>query len=152
MNAPKIYGEWCKLFDEIEAKPRDDAYVALVSQGTISWTSGVAERFVQSFANMMRKRVNKAQDVYKAQMRTTQGNEMAVARALQVLTREYKYLYSLGAALPIPNEYRQQLTALVQEQADTTNTSLLDSAKADRTGRLASIVRSAGINKLTGRS
>ena len=73
---------------------------------------------------------------------------MAIARALSVLTKEYRYLYQLSLALPIPTEYVQQMTRMVQDQADLTHKNLMDSAKADRTGKLASIVKSAGVNKL----
>ena len=152
MVSPSNYGEWCKLFDEMEKAARDDAYVATVSHGSISWTSGVAERFVQSASNMMRNRINKAQDVYQSQMKNSMGSETCIARALQVLTKEYRYLYQFACALPIPDEYRSKMAALVQDQADQTFNSLMDSAKSDRTGKLASIVRSAGVNKLQGRS
>ena len=74
---------------------------------------------------------------------------MAVANALSVLTKEYRYLYQLSAALPIPSEYVDQMKKIIQDQANQTYDSLMDSAKADRTGKLASIVRSAGINKLS---
>ena len=134
--------------DEIGNSPRNDDYIQMVRQGTVSWTSGVAERFVQCVSNTMRKRINAAQDVYQKQMRGSIGADVAVARALSVLTKEYRYLYQLSLALPIPTEYVQQMTKIIQDQADLTHKNLLDSAKADRTGKLASIVKSAGVNKL----
>lgn len=148
MLGPTSYGEWRNLFDAMARDARNDDYIAKIRNGSISWTSGVAERFVQSVADMMRQRINKAQDVYQSQMRNGRGTEMDVSRAIQALTKEYRYLYQAANALPIPADYRQQMAKLVQDQADTTHKSLMDSAKADRTGRLASIVRSAGVNKL----
>lgn len=145
---PNSYSEWCTLMDEIGSSPRNDDYIQMVRKGTVSWTSGVAERFVQCVSNTMRKRINAAQDVYQRQMKSSMGSDMAVARSLSVLTKEYRYLYQLASALPIPQEYVQQMTKMIQDQADTTHKSLMDSAKADRTGKLASIVKSAGVNKL----
>jgi len=117
--------------------------------GTVSWTSGVAERFIQTVSNTIRNRINTAQDVYQRQIKNSKGGDMAVANALGVLTKEYRYLYQLSAALPIPPEYVEQMKNLIKDQADHTYDSLMDSAKADRTGKLASIVRSAGVNKLS---
>lgn len=121
----------------------------MVRMGTVSWTSGVAERFIQTVSNTIRNRINTAQDIYQRQIKNSKGGDMAVANALSVLTKEYRYLYQLSAALPIPSEYVEQMKKIIQDQANQTYDSLMDSAKADRTGKLASIVRSAGVNKLS---
>lgn len=149
MTPPTSYSEWRALMDEISGAPRNDDYIQVVRLGTVSWTSGVAERFIQTVSNTIRNRMNVAQDVYKRQIKNSKGGDMAVANALSVLTKEYRYLYQLSAALPIPSEYIEQMKGFIQDQADQTHDSLINSAKADRTGKLASIVRSAGVNKLT---
>lgn len=149
MNPPSSYSEWRTLMDEISSSPRSNDYIQMVRLGTVSWTSGVAERFIQTVSNTVRNRINIAQDVYQRQMKNSKGSDMAVANALSVLTKEYRYLYQLSAALPIPSEYIEQMKKIVQDQANHTNDSLMDSAKADHTGKLASIVRSAGVNKLS---
>lgn len=149
MNLPSSYSEWHSLMDEISSAPRNNDYIQMVRLGTVSWTSGVAERFIQTVSNTVRNRINTAQDVYQRQMKNSKGGDMAVANALSVLTKEYRYLYQLSAALPIPSEYVEQMKKIIQDQADQTHDSLMDSAKADRTGKLASIVRSAGVNKLS---
>lgn len=149
MAAPSSYSEWHTLMDEISSAPRNNDYIQMVRMGTVSWTSGVAERFIQTVSNTIRNRINTAQDVYQRQIKNSRGGDMAVANALSVLTKEYRYLYQLSAALPIPSEYVDQMKKIIQDQANQTYDSLMDSAKADRTGKLASIVRSAGINKLS---
>lgn len=145
---PNNYSQWCELMDEIASSPRNDDYVHMVRQGTISWTSGVAERFVQCVSGMIRKRINMSQDVYQRQMKSCMGSDESIARALSVLTKEYRYLFQLSAALPIPADYVQQMKKMIQDQADLTHENLMDSAKNDRTGKLSSIVKSAGVNKL----
>ena len=147
---PRNYNDWCTLIDEIETSFRNEEYIQIIRSGSISWTSGVAERFIQLVSNMIRKRVNAAQDAYQRQMRNGGGAEMAVSQALNALTKEYKYLYKISQALPIPSEHVKRMTEMIQLQADQTHNALMDSAKADRTGRLASIVRGAGVNKLSG--
>lgn len=149
MVPPSSYSEWHTLMDEISSAPRNNDYIQMVRMGTVSWTSGVAERFIQTVSNTIRNRINTAQDVYQRQIKNSKGGDMAVANALSVLTKEYRYLYQLSAALPIPFEYVEQMKKIIQDQANQTYDSLMDSAKADRTGKLASIVRSAGVNKLS---
>lgn len=146
--APTSYSEWCSLMDEISTSPRNDDYIQLIRQGSISWTSGVAERFIQCVANTLKKRINAAQDVYQRQMHHSMGTDIGISRALSVLTKEYRYLHQIASALPIPAEHMQQMMKLIQDQADQTHQNLMDSARADRTGKLAAIVRSAGVNKL----
>lgn len=145
---PVNYAEWCKLFDEIEKNARNEDYLNIIRSGKISWTSGVAERFIQSFSKLIQSRVNKAQDVYQRQMKNSMGREAGIVSALKSLKSEYSYLYHLGLALPIPDEYKNQITQMVQDQADYSHQSLTDSAKSDRTGKLAAIVKTAGVNKL----
>lgn len=149
MTPPSSYSEWHALMDEISSAPRNNDYIQMVQMGTVSWTSGVAERFIQTVSNTIRNRINTAQDVYQRQIKNSKGGDMAVSNALSVLTKEYRYLYQLSAALPIPSEYVEQMKKIIQDQANQTYDSLMESAKADRTGKLASIVKSAGVNKLS---
>ena len=148
MNPPSNYSEWHTLMDEIAKSPRNNDYIQFVRTGTVSWTSGVAERFIQTVSNMIRNRVNAAQNTYQRQMKNSNGRDMAVSNALGALTKEYRYLYQISASLPIPQEYVDQMKKMIQDQADNTYNSLMDSVKADRTGKLTSIVRSSGVNKL----
>ena len=148
MRIPVNYLEWCQLFDEITQNPRDDSYIDTVSKGVISWTSGVAERFVQASSAMIRNRVNAAQDNYQKQMKNARGVSSNITNALSGLSKEYRYVYRLAKALPIPEEYRRQIVKSVVEQADQTQSSLEESAKADRTGHLSLLVKNAHVNKL----
>lgn len=148
MKIPVNYLEWCELFDEITQNPRDDSYIETVSKGVISWTSGVAERFVQIASAMIRKRVNAAHDTYQRQMKNARGVSSNITNALASLSKEYRYVYRLAKALPIPEEYRQQIVKSVVDQANQTQSSLEESAKADRTGHLSLIVKNAHVNKL----
>ena len=148
MNIATNYAQWCELFDTIAKDIRDDEYIAAVAAGSIPWTSGVAERFVQSAADMIRSRVNKAQDKYQQQIQNARGNMNNVLSALQTLKKEYVYVYQLAKALPIPPEHRDRIARMVQDQADQTQRSLEQTAASDRTGHLSVMVRNARMNKL----
>lgn len=149
MNSPTSYAEWCTLMDTITKDFRDESYIDLIRGGSISWTSGVAERFIVIVTDMIRNRVNAAQDKYQVQIKNARDNIGAVISALQTLKKEYSYDYAMVNALPIPEQYRKQLLKMIQDHADQTQQSLETSAKADRTGHLSVLVRNAHINQLT---
>ncbi len=149
MKIPTSYAEWCTLFDTITSDVRDDEYIQVIASGTIPWTSGVAERFVQSAANMIRKRVNNAQDKYQKQIQGARGNMNQVQMALQTLKKEYVYVFRMAKSLPIPPEHRSTIAKMVQDQADQTQRSLEQSAASDRTGHLLVMIKNTGMNKLS---
>ena len=148
MRILSSYAEWCSFFDTVASDVRDDSYIQTIASSTIPWTSGVAERFVQSASDMIRKRVNAAHDKYQAQMRNARGNMNAALSALQTLKKEYVYVYRIASALPIEPRFRSQIVKMVQDQADQTQRSLEQSAAADRTGHLVVAVRNAKVNQL----
>lgn len=150
MKSPTNYAEWCALFDTITKDIRDETYCQTIAGGTIPWTSGVAERFVQGAATMIRNRVNAAQDKYQLQVKNARGNMNNVLMALQTLKKEYVYDYRLAKALPIPEQHRDQIVKMIQDQADQTQRSLEQSAASDRTGHLIVMIRNTGMNKLNG--
>lgn len=115
MNSPSSYNDWHRLMDEISSAPRNSDYIQMVRMGTVSWTSGVAERFIQTVSNTIRDRINNAQDIYQRQIKNSRSGDMAIANALSVLTKEYRYLYQLSAALPIPASYVNQMKKIVQD-------------------------------------
>ena len=148
MKIPVTYAEWCTLMDEVGGNPRDEEYLDVIANGTISWTSGVAERFVKLVTDMIRKRINAAQDAFQRQMKNSRGNGSIIQSALGTLGKEYAYAYRITKALPIPGEHRDKLSAIVQEQADQTQLSLEQSAKSDRTGHLTMLVKNARVNRM----
>lgn len=148
VKVPINYLEWCNLFDEITNSPRDEEYIEAIKRGVISWTSGVAERYIKAASEMIRKRVNSAHDRYQRQMKNAQGLNSNISNALSALNKEYRYVYSIAKALPIPEEYREQIAKSVKDQANQTQASLEDSAKADRSGHLLSMVKNAHVNRI----
>ena len=148
MKKPENYLEWSSFFDEASNAPMNEEFIDLAAAGSISWSSGVAERFIRSASEMIRKRVNRAQDAYQRQMKNAGGSTGTLTMALKSLSKEYRFVYQLAKALPIPDNYRDQLADSIRSQAEQTQQSLMDSAKADRTGHLMSIVRNTRLDRL----
>ena len=79
-------------------------------------------------------------------MSRSNGQERAIVQALLALRKELRFL-SKAINLPaIPDKDRQHYYQLVISQANSVQSSLEDSAKKDRSGKLASIVRNNKVN------
>jgi len=146
LRPPTTYAEWSDILDLLKKKERDAEVLTAMQNGTIEWQAGVAERFSKRLMDTITARMNAASDKFQKEMSRTGGHEGATVQALLALRKEYAFL-SQAINLPaIPKEDRPQYCALVREQADKTQSSLEDSAKQDRTGKTASIVRNHKVN------
>ena len=143
---PHTYSEWVAVLDMLKAKSDDEAVLEAMLQGTIEWQSGVAERFAKKLVDVINFRMNSASDKFQKEMGRAYGQERAIVQALLALRKEMCFL-SKAINLPaIPEKDRNQYHQLVISQANSMQSSLEDSAKKDRTGKLASIVRNNRVN------
>lgn len=148
MDSPHTYAEWADAFDELETHPESDPEILeALQQGTLSWQSGVAERFISRLSQVLTARMDRAADDFQKSLRAPGGGEASLVQALLRFRRQFQFFKKLGSLPVIPDETRQQLAAMVQSQADSVQHSLLDSARQDRTGKLASLIRNNPVNR-----
>lgn len=143
---PHTYSEWVAVLDMLKDKVDDEGVLDAMHQGTIEWQSGVAERFARKLIDVINYRMNSASDKFQREMGRAYGQERSIVQAILALRKEMCFL-SKAINLPaIPEKDRQQYYQLVIAQANSMQNSLEDSAKKDRTGKLASIVRNNRVN------
>lgn len=143
---PHTYSEWVAVLDMLKARTDDESVLNAMRQGTLEWQSGVAERFASRLVNTINSRMNRASDQFQKEMGRAAGQERAIVQALIALRREMRFL-SEAIDLPvIPEKDRAQYRQLVIDQANSMQKSLEDSAKSDRSGKLASIVKNNRVN------
>lgn len=146
ISPPKTYSEWVDILEMLKSKSDDEAVLYAMQQGTIEWQSGVAERFAKKLIDVINYRMNAASDKFQKDMARSNGQERSIVQALLALRKEMCFL-SKAINLPaIPEKDRQQYYQLVISQANSMQSSLEDSAKKDRSGKLASIVRNNKVN------
>ena len=143
---PHTYSEWVAVLDKLKAKTDDEAVLEAMLQGTIEWQSGVAERFAKKLIDVINFRMNSASDRFQKEMSRAYGQEGAIVQALLALRKEMRFLAKAINLPAIQEKDRNQYHQLVIEQANNMQKSLEDSAKKDRTGKLASIVRNTKVN------
>lgn len=146
VKVPNTYAEWVTVLDMLKNKEDDEAVLEAMLQGTIEWQVGVAERFAKRLIDTINERMNSATEKFQKEINRSQGQERALIQALVSLRKELKFL-SQAIHLPaLPEKDREHYYNLVKEQADKIQESLEDSAKHDRTGKLASLIRNNKVN------
>ncbi len=146
LTVPNTYAEWVSVLDELKNKSNDEEVLQLMQKGTIEWQSGVAERFSKKLIDTVNLRMNSAVDKFQKEMTRSRGEERAIVGALIALRKELIFLSKAISIPALPEKDRQQYCQLVMNQACSIQSSLEDSAKADRSGKLSSIVRNNKVN------
>ncbi len=143
---PHTYAEWAVVLNMLKNKTDDQDVLFAMQNGTIEWQSGVAERFSKRLIDVINARMNGAADQFQKEMSRSQGQERSIVSALLALRKEL-YFLSQAINLPaLPDKDRQNYYQLVISQANSIQSSLEDSAKKDRSGKLSSIVRNNRVN------
>ena len=146
ISPPTTYAEWVKILDMLKDKTDDQDFMDAMLSGSLEWQSGVAERFSRKLVDVINFRMDAASDKFQSELSRAHGQERVLVQALLALRREMSFL-SKAICLPvIPEKDRNEYKQLVIDQANTMQSSLEDSAKNDRTGKLASIVRNNKVN------
>ena len=148
ITPPGDYAQWITLLDRFKNREDDEAVLAAMQKGTLAWQAGVAERFARKLIDAVNFRMNAATDRFQKEMTRTRGQERAVVQALLTLRKELSFLHKALDLPVLPQKDRQHYLQLVTDHANEIQRSLEDSAKADRTGKLASIVRNTRVNAL----
>lgn len=148
IRAPHTYAEWASVLTLLKDKTDDGAVLAAMQAGTIEWQTGVAERFSKKLIDAVNSRMNAASDKFQLDIQRARGQERAIVQALLALRKEMRFLTRVLDIRAIPEQDRAQYVGLVRAQADAMQKSLEDSAKADRTGKLSSIIRNNRVNSL----
>ena len=143
---PHTYAEWVIVLSALKSKSDDERVIAAMYNGTLSWQSGVAERFSDKLFDAVNYRLNEATDKFQLEIGRAGGQEHILVAAILALRKELKFLLKCMNLPVIPEKDRSAYCNLVYEQADRIQKSLEDSAKRDRSGKLASIIRN---NKVT---
>lgn len=141
IQPPTTYSEWTDVLDALAEGRNDEEVLEAMQNGTLAWQSGVAVRFADQFMNVLNSRMKKAKDTFDTQMSRARGQERAIVQGITGLRRTFRFLQTAASIPCVPDDYQAKFRALVQDAAAQTQQSLEQSARNDRTGRLAAVVR-----------
>ena len=146
ITPPRTYSEWVDILDALMRKENDEEIVEAMHKGTIEWQSGVAERFSRKLIDVVNSRIDGAMDKFHREIGRAAGQERVIIQALLGLRKELRLMAKAINLPAIPEKDRDQYYQLVITHANNVQKSLEDSARRDRTGKLASIVRNNRVN------
>lgn len=146
IRTPHTYAEWAEVLKVYREKTDDAAALKAMQQGTIEWQSGVAERFTEKLLSATNARLNGAADKFQKDISRAGGSEGAMIQALLSMRKELAFIAQAVDLPAVPQEQRRRFIEIVRKQADSAQSSLEDSAKKDRSGKLASLVRNHKVN------
>ncbi len=146
ISPPHIYADWAKALDMLQAREDDSGVLAAMRQGSLEWQSGVADRFSRRLVDALNARMNNASDRFQLELSRSRGTESVIVQALLGLRREMNFLTQVVDIPALPEAYRRQYAQLIRDQADKMQSSLEDSARQDRTGKMSSIIRNHKVN------
>ena len=146
ITPPATYSEWSVVLGRLKEQVDDAAVLDAMQQGKIEWQTGVAERFTRKLVDVINFRMNMAIDKFQLEMKRSSGQERLIIQALIALRKELLFLSKSVCIPAIPEKNRIQYQQLIISQANSIQSSLEESAKQDRSGKLACIVKNTKVN------
>ncbi len=140
MIEPTTYSEWSDCVEVFETGGQDDDVVLAMSRGTLNWNSGVAGLFSERISAAFNTRLKRCADRMERDFKSG-GDETAVVRAMLDTRRTLTLLHRVATLPSFPEMLREHLSGEIRKYAERAQQSLEDSARHDRSGRLASLMR-----------
>lgn len=129
------YAQWSNCLEALSKGDDDEACLKRLSAGSLSWTGGVAPMFVERVSQEVQRRLGICSTRLTRDLQSG-GQETVIVRAIVQARQQLDFVHRLCHLPALPETTRQQLAAEVARFAQRAQSSLQDSAKVDRSGRL----------------
>lgn len=143
---PKIYIEWVNILNLLKERKNNEEILEKMENGKLEWQDGVAQRFVDKLTQVINYRIKIATDKFSQDLSRGTRDERVTVQSLIALKKEFLFCSRICKIRILPDEIQKKLYELIADQAKNIQTSLENSAKNDRTGKLLSIVRNNKIS------
>lgn len=150
MKVPVTFSEWCDLFGNFKNRLYDEEVLEAASQAEFDDTPIVAEMWAEEYLNAINDRLKLAQKRFERDMSHANGSEAEIHRILLSLKKELKFIYKFSQ-IPCTKESEslENTGDIVLTAAKTIESSISDSAKNDRSGKLSVIVKNIKLSEIT---
>ena len=140
LTPPDTYAAWSGCLELFESGSQDEAVLLAMSAGSLSWTGGVATLFSERVSEALNQRLARVANDISRDLRVA-GDHGVLANALLNARRKLALLHRFSCCSPFPGELAELLQNQVRLYAEQAQGSLEESARADRSGQLATILR-----------
>ena len=139
-GAPASYAQWSQCLDALARGDDDENCLQTLYAGSLHWSAGVAPLFVERLSGEVQRRLNVCADRLQRDLHGS-GHESLVVRAIVQARTQLYFVHRLCLLPALPSDTRSQLADEVRKFAERSQHSLEDSARADRSGQLATLLR-----------
>lgn len=147
MRPPKSYAEWINCFDSLKEGTNDEQTILVMEQGSIEWTRGVAERLTDALYETIKHRLNESADRMQKELDRSNGDEARIVKALLSARKRLALMNRVAQLDAFPENVRESMGGILKDYAKSTEQSMMDSAKTDRTGRLRMLIKNNAITQ-----
>lgn len=142
MNPPSYYSEWIQLFYQLkELGQEDEKIISALEKGRLEWTPGVADKIVNCAYDVIEFKLKHATRLFQQELDHSRGEEAAIISAIINARYRFDLLYRLCGLSIFPEEIKESLINVVSKYVGDSQEALLESARHDRTGQLAYMIR-----------
>lgn len=140
MKAPCSYADWSACLEVLENGANDEEAIRAMTQGELAWSSGVANLFSERISEVFSTRLQRCANRMARDLNLG-ADEITLVRALLDTRRNLALLYRVAIIPAFPQMLREHLSGELKRYAERAHSSLEDSAKHDRSGKLTSLIR-----------
>lgn len=140
LDAPQTYAQWSDCLDDLVCGLQDEACLQRMARGSLSWTGGVAPLFSARLMTEFNRRLTLCSEHLTRDLRSIH-DESAVVRAILNARQSLHFLHRLAQTSRFPASLQTHLADELHKFATRSQSSLEDTAKADRSGRLTVLLR-----------
>lgn len=140
MPPPRSYAEWTAWLDRLARGDDDEGCLQALHAGSLDWTPGVAPLFVQRLGDEIQRRLRVCSERLTRDLGHA-SEESRLVRALLLARQQLVFVQQLCRLPTLPQPVQQQFEVELSRFAERAQSSLLETARADRSGWLASLIR-----------
>lgn len=140
LEVPHSYAQWSNCLDRLSTGLEDEVCLSCMAIGKLSWTGGVSTLFADRLGQEFNIRLIRCAERLTRDLQFTK-DESSVVKAILNARQSLHFLHRLAQTPSFPELVRTHWMDEVRKFAQRSQNSLEASAKTDRTGRLAVLLR-----------
>ncbi len=143
------YYEMIDFIEKMKTAPRNDQNINYLKNAKVDMPGNVMYRFIDHIMDLIQTRLNNSLDNFIDKLKKISGNEDMFSLEVIEVKKEVNYAVLIANNVNIPDENKKRLKETIKNYADDVEQVLENSAqRTDNTGKLVSIIKNHGINKL----
>jgi len=146
LEVPDSYAQWSDCLERLSKGLEDESCLRCMAAGRLSWTGGVATLFADRLGQEFNVRLTRCSERLTRDLQST-ADESSVVRAVMNARQALHFLHRLAHTPAFPEVVRTHWTDAVRKFSQRAQKTLEVSARSDRTGRLAVLLRNNNLER-----